>query len=202
MEMIKRILTGTGLIVVCVAAQASTFKFIGKDIGDYVEVSGVRNGMVFAGRLNFLDGDAGSIKTYCVDLLRGFGPGSTWHVTTMDSQSLDDRLKMAGNIISAASGLAKTNDQAAGLQLAVWDVLYNGGAKLDLTHGAFKATANASALGYAEQYYALRTKTGHSIYYKPTCNCGGGGEMATPEPASIGALLIGVGALVRRKKKA
>lgn len=183
------------------ASQASTFTFIGKDIGDYINVSGVRNGLVFAGRLNFVDSDAGSVKTYCVDLLKGFGPGAKWHVTTLDSATQSLRLQEAGNIIAAASVLAKTNDQAAGLQLAVWDVLYNGGSKLDLTTGSFRATANASALGYAEQYFALRTKLGHSVYYKNTCNCGGGGEMATPEPASVGALLIGIGALPRRKKK-
>lgn len=199
--MLKRSLVAFGLIVTCVAAQASTFKFIGKDIGEYIQVSGLRTGTVFAGRLNFNDSDLGSLKTYCVDLLKGFGPGSSWKVTTMDSQTLDDRLKMAGNIIANAGGMVKTDAQAAGLQLAVWSVIYNGSSKLDLSSGSFKATASASALGYAEQYFALRTKTGHSIYFKNTCNCGGGGEMATPEPASIGAILIGVGALMRRKKK-
>ena len=71
---------------------------------------------------------------------------------------------VAGNIIAAGAGSVKTNDQAAGLQLAVWNVLYNGGDKLDLSHGAFRATASASALGYAEQFFALRNKAGHSVY--------------------------------------
>ena len=201
-KMIKRILLGAGLVTACVAAQASTFQFVSKDLGDYIQVYGVRDGLVFAGSLNFKDSAAGNLKTYCVDLIHGFGPGNTFNATTLDSATQSARLKEAGNIIAAGAGSVKTNDQAAGLQLAVWNVLYNGGDKLDLSHGAFRATASASALGYAEQFFALRNKAGHSVYFKNTGHCGNGGEMATPEPASIGALIIGVGALLRRKKKA
>ncbi|MBS1718205.1 MAG: PEP-CTERM sorting domain-containing protein [Armatimonadetes bacterium] len=179
-----------------------TFNYIG--LGQLVTVSGHWDGQAYASSLNFTSSAIyGNIYTYCVDLDNYIHAGDNWDANVLDSQSLSGGLKEAGNILGNAFFQADNADKAAGLQLAMWEAIYDGGATLDLSVGNFKSTGEtAAADAWAQTYYAYRTVDAHAVYFQPVAGSGGQGQMtAVPEPATMIGLGTMAVALLKRKRR-
>jgi hypothetical protein len=106
-------------------------------IGENVTWTGPGNGSGFAGTINTSIG-----VVYCVQLGQSVSPGGTYNYT---------ELTPTGNYIAAAwllnqfGASANTNDKAAGLQAAIWEVIYGAG---------FDLTGPAAVEGFQTTYLA------------------------------------------------
>lgn len=143
------------------AAAAATIDFTGVGRAEVVTVAGVRNVRAWAGELtwHWVDGKpAGwedNFHTYCVDILHNLADPQV--VDTRSTNDMPD-LARARNVawlfntyapdVRGASG---TNAMGAGLQLAIWEVLYD--TDMALASGTFRVTeASANALGFGATY--------------------------------------------------
>ncbi|MBS1717332.1 MAG: PEP-CTERM sorting domain-containing protein [Armatimonadetes bacterium] len=181
---------------------ASTLTFLGTNIGSTVSIAGVYNGDVFAGKLDFNDTTLGNIKTFCSDLQHIIHAGQSWQVAILDSANQSQNIADAGRIVAAEFANANTADKAAGLQMAVWEAVYDDGAIFNPNQGTFRVTnASAAAISYASTFYGMRNQNGHSIYLLPSSNSEGQGQLTpVPEPATLAALGI-LGLIAGRRKR-
>jgi hypothetical protein len=109
-------------------------------------------GMVFASQFQIKAGTMPIFNSYCVDLNHSIEVGQNF---LANLRSTNDGLKNGGKIayLYNTFGLGTLgNTQAAGLQLAIWKVLVDGGGAFN--QGNFQALASASALQQANDYVA------------------------------------------------
>lgn len=185
--------------------------------GDFVQVGDALNGHVFidgndlnvaVGKLIFdwtpQGGTTTRGATVCADLthfLDGNGHAYTTSLTPADNSGL----ARAGAIVSQYFNAADDPTKAAGLQLAVWEALYDNGNSFN-TGGRFHAGAEfgdwatvGTAAHYASQYYSA--SGGRAVLASTGVN-GGQSQMApVPEPASLAALGVGAFGLLRRRAR-
>lgn len=196
-KMKKLALLPVALLAVC---SAHAFTFTGVGLGKSVTLSGAYNGSVFAGQLHFSDAKFGNLTTYCVDLFNQIRTGMTYPVVLKDSTTAESGYKRAGNIVAAAAGQAKSADAAAGLQLAVWKTLYDGGST-NWSTGKVRVQASGSVMNYANKFLCYSSQLGKANFYQTT-TCVGQSQMgAVPEPGSMIAMGMAALACYRRKKK-
>lgn len=198
------------------SASAATLDFTGVGKADIVSISGLRTVTAYAGELNWdwlgtpPAGFSQSLYTYCVDVLNNEADPQ-YNVTV---RSTDD-MTPATSPYSAAGAGAKiawlvntyaasihssgTNEQAAGLQLAIWETLYDsnlGG--FNLTSGQFIVSASVGTMTWATTYltnlYSSASNTGSAAWLDSPGNNVGQDQVTVPEPSTL-ALLIVAGAL-------
>lgn len=194
------------------SAFADNLKYTGMDRADAITASISVNGSSFytvmAGQLNFTDGTS-SIDTYCADAASMLNGGSFYSYTpaTLDL-SASSNLSLAGRIAANSFAAATTADQQAGLQLAIWSALYNGGPSFDANGANFKVTGvNANALNFASTYFSTNTDPGDKLvtYFGSSANGAQSQLTVAPVPEPFTMLTLGAGALafgLRRRRKA
>ncbi len=207
----KNYLIALSLLTLAAASPAITtnMTFNGVAYGEVVNLTGHLNAGVWSAKLDFVSTPLyGNILTVCVDLDNFISGGQSWDANVIDSSLLSGNMKAAANIVGNEFLSADTADKACGLQLAVWEAVYDNGATLDLNSGNLNATGeSASALSYAQAYYATKDTEAHAIYFQPVEEGSGQGQMTAfrtplvPEPASIAGLSALAVAVLRRKRR-
>ena len=144
------------------------------------------------------------MSTYCADALSRLNSASNSYNVSQLNLSLNTNLGKAGTILANNQAGAITAAQQAGLQLAVWEAIYDGGATFDASNAGFKAqNVSSEILGFASQYYATYSTTPtNSVTYFGSTGAGGQSQMtAVPEPMTVAALGMGSLVLLRRRRK-
>ncbi|MBS1717333.1 MAG: PEP-CTERM sorting domain-containing protein [Armatimonadetes bacterium] len=180
-----------------------TMTLLGTGLGQAVTIAGVQSGTFFAGKLSFNETSLGHIQSVCVDLEHVIHIGQSWpDQIIMDSSTLSAHLQDAAHIVAAGFNEANTNDKAAGLQLAVWEAVYDDGVSFNTGSGSFKVTnASSGVLSAASTYYAMKNGNGNAIYIQAMDGCGQSQMTAVPEPTSLLGIASVAIAAVRRKRK-
>ncbi|HTQ10271.1 MAG TPA: hypothetical protein VMI31_09390 [Fimbriimonadaceae bacterium] len=178
---------------------------------------------------------SGDFDCVCADIPDVINPGNNWHIDIRDAHDTGygRNINCAGSIVGWVGDnichddlSSLTTEQACGLQLAVWEAIYDGvdpssiknesAFEEDLQKGNFSTSYNFSdktILDCAYSYYKSGFDAGDNcVYLKSTdvggqdqfkCNPGGGhGHVeSTPEPFSMSLGLAAVGLFLRRRSK-
>lgn len=199
---------GLGIAALAAASQATTIFWNGVDAGQGVTVTGpgalgTRN--VWAGMLKFSTvGPAGpNFLTVCADITNFVSPSFTTSVSNSAS-SASPNVQAAGSLVALYfNGAIGDNDKAAGLQLAVWELLYDT-TPGNLGSGSFIVNSGGGATTQAQNYLNAYASAGSpitgSVYFDATGGSGQSQFTPVPEPGTIAALGLGALALIRKRR--
>ena len=196
-------------LAVASVANAQSLKFLG------TQLSPVDNGTIMVngttttvpmGAFVFSTG-SGNITTYCADALAALNSNSNPYTAGAVNMSNGSGLATASKILLSGFGSATTADQQAGLQLAIWDALYDNGSSFNASAGNMKVVSgvNAASLGFAASYYTAGVNSSATTGVELFKATGAGGQdqlHVVPEPATLAILGMGALGLIRRRKTA
>jgi hypothetical protein len=117
----------------------------------------------FVGKLGFRD-KSHSWLSLCANIRGPVRQGQFFLVRPVSSLKAGGNVSLAGNIVAKCFALAQTPEQCAGLQLAVWEAIEDGGMKPNFGAGRFMARADAATLAFAEDYYRAVEMKGEALY--------------------------------------
>jgi len=224
--LVKKSLCVGALALLCSmpsVASAATLDFTGVGKADIVSISGLRTVNAYAGELNWdwlgtpPAGFSQSLYTYCVDVLNNEAdPQYNVAVRTTDEMTpatspysaagAGAKIAWLVNTYAANIHASGTNEQAAGLQLAIWETLYDsdlGG--FNLASGDFIVSASASTISWASNYltslYSSASNTGRAAWLDSPGNGNGQDQVTVPEPSTLALLMLGAGLIFAFRRK-
>lgn len=192
----------TTLSLLANAASAATVEFVGLGFADVVHLNYNGNDMtVYAGQIRIRI-DSGPIESaYCVDLNTTIT--NNW-IATLGSPAALNGGRQIAYLFDTYAATVDTNAEAAGLQIAIWEVLTDFAA-VNLGGGNFRVASNQP--GYNEALTFLTGLPSNYTDFPPpyvlfNSHDTISQDLIVPEPATmafIGPVLI---ALFRRKPRA
>ena len=204
-----------GLLGLCMAfcvpsAQAGILTLQGSGLGGSVPLTmNATVETVFAGQL-FGNLDGRSIITYCLDLFTGIDYIA--YNTTTGPPSGYSNGGRASWILENYGGRVNGNESAMALQLALWDVVHDGGDGLSVGSVILDGSASATIRNAAQDI--ILASFGHSssnatILYNVDPSTGFDAQtlitfdpsLATPEPSTYGLMGVGLTVILARWKR-
>ncbi len=191
-------------------ASATTLYVDGLQSGKYDDVHIKYNGNdkhvnagTFAARLDA----SAAFDAYCVDLDHTVSPPSSYAVNLLTQNSLSNGA-LVGRLYNMFSSSVDSSSKGAGLQMAIWDAIVDGGDGFAAGNFIDNGTSG-SILTKASNYLTAATLSPlspSSIYYYEALDHPGGRNQnlvgPVPEPGTMIALGMGlVGAFKRRAKR-
>jgi hypothetical protein len=223
--MLRRLLFITPLLLVLLyssPAHAETLGFDGTGKGVWgVDISGplltVDN--VFAGELDWTWltgpplGFGTDIYTYCIDVLQDVtNPEEVTIQSTNDITPLTapdtvagagDRVAWLFNMFAQQVHETGTNEEAAGLQIAIWEALYDTTADLASGNIIFAGLSTGVATAANTYLQALSSASDVNTASALWLNSAGGQDQVTtvPEPASMLLFVLGAGLVWNARRR-
>ena len=117
----------------------------------------------FAGKLGFRD-RYHEWTSVCAAVRKPIVTGQYTAFRARNSTSVGKNIAKAGNIVAHCFDAARTPDQCAGLQVAVWEALEDGGVRPNFLGGRFQVKANEAILANAAMYYAAIVEEKSATY--------------------------------------
>lgn len=198
-----------GILGVASVANAQSLKFTGTQLSPAdtgtIKVNGNQS-TVAMGALTFSTG-SGSIVTYCADATSPLNSNSNPYTVGAVDMTANTGISLAAKILATSFSSATTADQQAGLQLAIWDALYDNGSSFNSSTGNFSVVSGVSStvLNLASTYYTNGKNSNPTTAVELFTSQGAGGQSqlhVVPEPASLAILGMGVFGLIRRRRSA
>ena len=208
MKNLSTIAITIGILGAASLANAQSLQFMGMQLGNpntgIVSLDG-NSENVYMGALTFSNG-TDSIVTYCADLSSPLNNNSNPYSVDLVDQSNGTGLALAAKILATNYTTATNADQQQGLQLAIWEALYDNNATFDYSSGRLQVVSGvgAPALGFAASSYTAGIgNTPTTAVELFSANSPGGQSQihVVPEPASLAALGLGAFGLVVRRRK-
>lgn len=125
----------------------------------------------FAGKLGFRDANH-SWMSVCGNVRSPISGGQQFLVRPFSSADLGGNAAKAGNIVALYFREAQTPEQCAGLQLAVWEAIEDGGYEPNFLQGRFQAQADTRMIAFAQQYYTAIDTPGKAVFLQAGQNNG------------------------------
>ncbi|MFN8220203.1 MAG: PEP-CTERM sorting domain-containing protein [Fimbriimonadales bacterium] len=204
----RKILYVSILTVAAAASQAITLTFHNSVGGksQAVNVSTGGNGHQFmAGAMDITLGGGPHVEAYCVDLLHSVSNGNSYNVNVKPMSMQGPYGDRAAWLFQTYAPAVDTSEKGAALQLAIWDVVSDGGDGFGA--GWFQTSETGSLLSQAQTYLNASIGQSGSAYWLEATGHGEHNDrnqnlMTTvPEPSSIAAVAVGAMALLRRRRK-
>lgn len=178
------------------------------NLSQIVEISSPgHDGTVRAGPFRLMGDDGyGDFLAFCIDLNNYMSSGNTYKISSSSvyGAGVDDYIDRL--FTSAYAGL-DTAIEGAAFQVALWEIITDGGVAYDLAGGLFTASNNFDVIGQANTYLAGLASAATGGYKLGFLSSSVSQDLVTvspvPLPAAAGMLGLGLAGLFgfgRRKK--
>jgi hypothetical protein len=212
MKIRKAIQTAALMMGALATAPAATIDFLGNDPTRGMDITIQADGQTvtwFSGFTNLILDGMQQQSAFCVDAFTEIWNG-THHVVLEDPSSLSNGARVAW-LMQNLSSTVTTASQAAGMQLAIWDIVHDNGDGLSLGRiqglaatDAAVASATAGFIAASVGQASLNATVYSNIAGRDaaqalmSCGANGGtcdGATGVPEPSTLVTFGIGIAAI-------